>query len=261
MKQNHKKTFFFSAITAVILFLASFLVFDSTAKAEFFSEEGTAVGSSTADFVLASPDNSLSLTIDKDVLAADADVKISAIANKDQIAYSFTYDDQIEPSSDLFVAEVSSTADNSFVSSTVVHLNLTDQSRLQQVYFYNEQDSKFEKLENAKYESSSTISFTLTGPKMMFALFEAHNLVGTASWYVHPRYKNSLIAASVDYPMNTKLKVINVANGKEVIVVVKDYGPDKQVHPDRVVDLSKVAFKKLAPTSAGVIKVKVIPLD
>ncbi|MFA5047598.1 MAG: septal ring lytic transglycosylase RlpA family protein [Patescibacteria group bacterium] len=260
MRQNHHKMFFFSATLAVILFLASFLIFDRSAKAEFFSVEGTPFASSTADFVLSSPDDSISLTIAKDATSTPATAKLSAIANKDQISYSFTYNEQMDPVSDLFVAEVSP-IDNFSVSSTVVRISLNESSRQQQVYYYDEQDSIFKKIAGAKYESSSTISFNLINAKMMFALFEPENQVGAASWYVHPRYRNDLIAASVDYPMNTKLKVVNMANGKEVMVTVKDYGPDKRVHPDRVIDLSKVAFKKLAPTSAGVIKVKVIPIN
>ncbi|MFA6919223.1 MAG: septal ring lytic transglycosylase RlpA family protein, partial [Patescibacteria group bacterium] len=95
---------------------------------------------------------------------------------------------------------------------------------------------------------------------LQFAIFSEPELVGTASWYVHPKYKTDLIAASVDFAQDTKIKVINLDNNKEVIVTVKDYGPDKSVFPDRVVDLSKEAFKKIASTSQGVIRVKVIPV-
>lgn len=97
--------------------------------------------------------------------------------------------------------------------------------------------------------------------ELMFAVFGDKELIGNASWYVHPKYVGELIAASTDFAMDTKLKVIAVNSGKEVIVTVKDYGPDKIIHPDRVVDLSKEAFSVLAPTGAGVIKVKVLPAD
>ena len=42
-------------------------------------------------------------------------------------------------------------------------------------------------------------------------------------------------------------------------MTIKDYGPVKSIHPDRVIDLGKEAFKKIASTGAGVIKVKVEP--
>ena len=67
------------------------------------------------------------------------------------------------------------------------------------------------------------------------------------------------MAASTDFPVGTKLKVTAINSGKQVIVTVKDYGPDKNIHPDRILDLSKTAFKVLAPVGAGVILVRVEP--
>jgi len=80
---------------------------------------------------------------------------------------------------------------------------------------------------------------------------------GVASWY---KYKNCLCAASPDYPKGTKLKVTNIDNGKSVVVKVNDWGPERDKFPDRVIDLDVVAFKKIAPKSAGLCKVKVQPL-
>ncbi|MDD4443722.1 MAG: RlpA-like double-psi beta-barrel domain-containing protein [Patescibacteria group bacterium] len=77
---------------------------------------------------------------------------------------------------------------------------------------------------------------------------------GKASWY---KYKEGLFAASPDYPKGTKLRVYNINNGKSVDVTVNDYGPDRSIHPDRVIDLDRVAFEKIAPLSAGVVSVKV----
>ena len=107
----------------------------------------------------------------------------------------------------------------------------------------------------------NTLTFTVSAVKeLIFALFEEPIQVGTASWYVHPRYKKELMAASTDFSFGSKVKVTNLANGKEVIVTIKDYGPDKGVHPDRVIDLGKEAFKAIASTRAGVIKVSVEPI-
>ncbi len=75
---------------------------------------------------------------------------------------------------------------------------------------------------------------------------------GLASWYA---WTGTLACASRDYPDGTYLKVTNPANGKNVIVVVNDYGP--QAHTGRIIDLDKVAFGKLASIGAGVIDVKV----
>ena len=36
-----------------------------------------------------------------------------------------------------------------------------------------------------------------------------------------------------------------------------DYGPDRSIHPDRIIDLDKVAFAKLVSLGAGLIDVRV----
>ncbi|MFA5753776.1 MAG: RlpA-like double-psi beta-barrel domain-containing protein [Patescibacteria group bacterium] len=81
--------------------------------------------------------------------------------------------------------------------------------------------------------------------------------VGTASWY---KYKNGLFAASPDFIKGTVLRVHNLDNGKFVDVTINDFGPERDKHPDRVIDLDKVAFAKIASTGAGLINVKVEPL-
>ncbi|MDO8260442.1 MAG: RlpA-like double-psi beta-barrel domain-containing protein, partial [Candidatus Magasanikbacteria bacterium] len=80
---------------------------------------------------------------------------------------------------------------------------------------------------------------------------------GRASWYAH---KGGNFAASPDFPAGSVLRVYNQANGKYVDVTVNDWGPERDKHPDRVVDLDKVAFSKIASTGAGVIDVYVEPL-
>jgi D-alanyl-D-alanine carboxypeptidase len=78
--------------------------------------------------------------------------------------------------------------------------------------------------------------------------------VGKASWY---KYKEGLFAASPDFIKGTKLRVYNTENGKFVDVTVNDYGPDRSRHPDRVIDLDRVAFSKIASLGAGIINVRV----
>jgi D-alanyl-D-alanine endopeptidase (penicillin-binding protein 7) len=78
--------------------------------------------------------------------------------------------------------------------------------------------------------------------------------VGTASWY---KYKNGLFTASPDFAKGTVLRVYNLNNGKSVDVTVNDYGPERDKHPDRVVDLDYVAFSKIASPGAGLIPVRI----
>ena len=91
--------------------------------------------------------------------------------------------------------------------------------------------------------------------EMILAVFESDIMEqGSASWY---RYKNGDFAASPDYAKGKKLKVTNILNGKSVIVTINDYGPDRSIHPERVIDLDRVAFQKIASPSVGVVEVLV----
>ena len=65
--------------------------------------------------------------------------------------------------------------------------------------------------------------------------------------------ENSLTAAHKTLPFGTKVKVTNLDNGKSVVVRINNRGPYSK---GRVIDLSKVAFSKIASTSKGVTRVK-----
>jgi len=78
---------------------------------------------------------------------------------------------------------------------------------------------------------------------------------GLASWY---KYKNCHCAASPDVPKGTRLKVSRQDDPKRFIVVtVNDFGPDRKIHPERVIDLDKVAFAKIGNPRGGVLAVTV----
>ncbi len=74
---------------------------------------------------------------------------------------------------------------------------------------------------------------------------------GLATWY---RFGDKLTAASRKYPKGTKLRVVAIASGKTVDVVVNDYGPSASTGID--LDLNEPAFSKIAPLGAGKIKIK-----
>lgn len=65
-------------------------------------------------------------------------------------------------------------------------------------------------------------------------------------------------AAHRTLPFGTRVLVTNLDNGKSVIVRINDRGPFIR---KRVIDLSLGAAKVVDLTRAGVINVKVIPLD
>lgn len=82
-------------------------------------------------------------------------------------------------------------------------------------------------------------------------------ITGKASWY---DFKTGLFAASTIYPKGQKVRVHHIATKKFVDVIINDYGPDPQQHPDRVIDLQKEAFLQLATLGTGVISVRLEPL-
>ncbi|MEP7162624.1 MAG: G5 domain-containing protein [Candidatus Moraniibacteriota bacterium] len=73
---------------------------------------------------------------------------------------------------------------------------------------------------------------------------------GAASWYA---WTGTMAAANPWLPLGSYVRVTNMENGKNVIVVINDRGP---FVPGRIIDLDKVAFQKIASTGAGVINVK-----
>lgn len=65
---------------------------------------------------------------------------------------------------------------------------------------------------------------------------------------------NALTAAHPTYPFNTKLKVTNLQNGKNVEVRVNDRMPQFK---NRIIDLSFAAAKRIDMINAGIQDVKI----
>ncbi|RAI98676.1 rare lipoprotein A [Chitinophaga skermanii] len=66
--------------------------------------------------------------------------------------------------------------------------------------------------------------------------------------------QNKNTAAHKTLPFGTRVKVVNLTNGKTVTVTINDRGP---FAPGRIIDLSKKAAKKIDLTQAGVANVKI----
>ena len=89
--------------------------------------------------------------------------------------------------------------------------------------------------------------------------------LGKASWYdyVLPSgwsSKGHRVCATRDFPRYSTIKVINLSNGKSVECLVTDFGPDEEIHPDRIVDMSSFAFSQIADVNKGIINVQVIKI-
>ena len=73
----------------------------------------------------------------------------------------------------------------------------------------------------------------------------------TASGEIYRHHK--LTAAHRTLPFGTLVEIVNIDNGKSVVVLVNDRGSLK---PSRQFDLSQAAFRKIADFNKGIVKVK-----
>ena len=91
---------------------------------------------------------------------------------------------------------------------------------------------------------------------------KSHTLEGVASYYWQDQMtatgehfdKTAMTAAHKTLPLNTRVRVTNVVNGRSVIVRIHDRGPYK---PGRVLDLSQAAANILDMEKIGLCPVKI----
>lgn len=99
------------------------------------------------------------------------------------------------------------------------------------------------------------------------AISFAQSAQGKASFYAsrfHGRkmasgeiyHRDSLTCAHRTLPFGTKLRVINLENGKEVVVTVQDRGPHIR---GRIIDLSKQAAHEIGMIGDGIVDVQIKP--
>ncbi len=135
----------------------------------------------------------------------------------------------------------------------------SDDHNLKQVYYYDKNFNGWRLLPTKDYAGEKMARAYIHLPFARVAVFSNPEVlgIGRASWYA---YKGGNFAASPDFPKGSRLRVTNVENNKYVDVEINDWGPDRKLHPNRVVDLDKVAFSKIAKLSQGVIDVNIEPL-
>lgn len=128
-----------------------------------------------------------------------------------------------------------------------------------QVFFYDKNYAAWRPLPTKDYPKEMFVRSLIHLPFARVAVFSHPDVLtsGKASWY---KYKGGNFAASPDFPKGSRLRVYNNENGKFVDIEVNDYGPDRNTHPNRAIDLDKAAFARLAPTSQGTIDAYIEPL-
>jgi rare lipoprotein A len=91
------------------------------------------------------------------------------------------------------------------------------------------------------------------------------NEEGLASWYgpgFHGRAtasgetfdEEALTAAHPKLPFGTRVRVVNLQNGREIIVRINDRGPSSSA---RIIDVSRAAAQALGMISAGTARVQI----
>lgn len=124
------------------------------------------------------------------------------------------------------------------------------------IFFFNGVSQNWEELPSEDSPDTGSVRALIHLPYARLAIFEDQvPETGEASWY---GYKACDCAASPDYPKGTYLVVSRTDDPtRTVTVMVNDYGPDRSVFPNRIIDLDKVAFEKIASLGAGIIDVSV----
>ncbi|MCK5061868.1 serine hydrolase [Candidatus Parcubacteria bacterium] len=128
-----------------------------------------------------------------------------------------------------------------------------------QVFFYDQTVKAWRPLPTRDFPKENFVRSLIHLPYARIAVYSFPNVlsVGRASWYA---YKPGNYAASPDFPKGSRIRVWNRENGRFVDVEINDYGPDRSLFPDRVIDLEKNAFAKIAPLGAGVADIYIEPL-
>lgn len=127
------------------------------------------------------------------------------------------------------------------------------------LYFYNGVTGEWEPLPSKDIQWRNTVRALIHLPYARLAVFGHHEIMeeGIASWY---QFKECDCAASPDYPKGTQLLVTNAKDtSKSVVVTINDWGPDRSVFPDRVIDLDVTAFDKIGNYRTGTMPVIVKP--
>lgn len=167
---------------------------------------------------------------------------------------------QIDRASPIFQFEIinKTTYDNGKPISIQIKYDSTSNS-LKQIFYYDKTNNYWRPLPTDDFPGKSFARASIHLPFARVAVFDNPRVlaVGKASWY---KFKSGNFAASPDFPRGAKIRVYNTDNDKFVDVEINDYGPERNLHPDRVIDLEKRAFAKIASLKKGIINVKIKPL-
>ena len=120
-------------------------------------------------------------------------------------------------------------------------------------------DTVFFSIDSAisQIDSSKVLEFIVVKGKVVkgIASFYSSNLDGTRTATGEIFRNSKFTAASNNLKLNTWVRVTNISNGKTVVVRINDRMHPAMKRKGRVIDLSRIAAKKLDFIKAGLTKV------
>jgi len=205
-------------------------------------------------YSVSSSDKNFNLIVLPGVLNQESRVLVKQIETTDVI-----FPENWEPVSEIYEYEVVTASALGENKALVVNFGLQEAQKNQKRIFAWDVEKEIWSELKTEVKDAKNLRVSLFVPAARLVVLEKPIMeLGQASWY---KYKNCDCAASPDYPKGTKLRVKNLANGKEVVVTVNDFGPVRALFPDRVIDLDKVAFKKIGALSRGILKNILVTLE
>ncbi|MFH0840872.1 MAG: RlpA-like double-psi beta-barrel domain-containing protein [bacterium] len=220
-------------------------------KVETFNIDGS---SSKAMELVSAFENEFQLLIPAQALAVPTGIEVIKIMEPMEIPWN------LELASNIFQFDFQNDEAYVFGEDLEIELRYNHQDNTYyQVYFFDRSNQSWKPLATRDYPAENRIRAQIGLPFARIAVLANPGIMtsGKASWY---GYQNCDCAASPDFPKGSLIRVSALNSNKSVIVTINDWGPERDKHPERVIDLDKVAFEKLAPLGSGVIDVKIEPL-
>ena len=198
-------------------------------------------------YTVVSEDENFRLGIYPEVLAMETRVVVKQFDKDD-----FTYPEEWQPVSDVYEFDIFNKQAFQDEKPLLIRIKTFEKTKmLKKIFFWNGVIDEWVELPSEVGDREIMKSVLhLPYAKMVVLEHEEIIQIGDASWY---GYKGCLCAASPDYPKGSKLKVKDLDTQKEIIITVNDYGPDRSIFPERVIDLDKVAFMELGRLSWGIL--------
>lgn len=248
IKEQVKKFFVFSVFLIVFFSLSNDKCLASSSSSIFLDKVTINKG-----YTVNSLDNNLKLSLTPGILEKESRVNIKVI---DQVVDSFS----LNRLSSVYEFEFLNKEAYDHSRPFYIQLVYNEQDgNYKQVFFFDKNYNSWRPLPTQDFPKQKFVRSLIHLPYARLAVFSYKDVMGQgqASWYA---YKHGMYAASPDFPKGSILRVYNLDNDKYVDVIINDFGPDRSIFPNRIIDLDKEAFEEIASLGEGIINVSIKPL-